>query len=186
MGPAGTVDLRAESPVSRAGRRRLALVLFVAFILVPLAELYVLIQVGGLIGIWPTIALLIVDSVIGAWLMKREGGRAWQALRARLDAGRMPGRELADGVLVVIGAALMLSPGFVTDALGLLLVVPVTRPFFRRLLTAYAAQRASVAVVGHSFPGAPVDPQRQGRSQTTNPGPAAGDAVVRGEVLDED
>ena len=163
--------------MTRSGRRRLAIVLFVAFILTPLAELYVLIQVGQLIGIWPTIALLVLDSMIGAWLMKREGMRAWRALRERIDAGRLPGRELADGALVVMGAALMLSPGFVTDALGLLLVFPLTRPFFRRLLTAYTAHRVSVAVV----PGAAGGPGRTRRS----PGADAGDGVVRGEVIDE-
>ncbi|WP_141013310.1 FxsA family protein [Nocardioides sambongensis] len=159
-------------------RRRVALVLFVVFIVVPLTELYVLIQVGGLIGIWPTIALLVLDSVIGAWLMRREGARAWRAMRERLDTGRMPGRELAGGVLVVMGGALMLSPGFVTDAFGILLVLPVTRPIFRRLLMAYAAGRVMVTVNG-----TPSGPRGRG-PDGTHPG-AAGDAVVRGEVIDD-
>lgn len=159
----------------RSARRRWALLLFVVFIVFPLLELYVVIQVGSLIGVWPTIALLVVDSLIGAWLLKREGMRAWRALRARLDAGRMPGTELADGVLVVFGGALMLTPGFVTDALGILLILPFTRPLFRRLVTAWTAHRVSVTVAGGPVPGA-----------RRSPGPSAGDAVVRGEVIDDE
>lgn len=160
-----------------APRRRLALVLFVVFIVVPLAELYVLIQVGELIGVWPTIGLLILDSVIGTWLMKREGARAWRAMRERLETGTMPGRELADGALVVMGGALMLSPGFVTDVFGILLVLPFTRPLFRRLLMSYAAGRVTVSVAGAAG-------GRRTRPDSTHPGPA-GDAVVRGEVIDD-
>ena len=77
--------------------------LFVAFIAVPLIEIYVIIQVGQVIGAWWTILLLIADSIFGSWLIKREGGRAWLALRAALEAGRLPHRELADGVLILVG-----------------------------------------------------------------------------------
>lgn len=151
---------------SRNGRRAAAL-LAVAFIVVPLLEIYVLIQVGQVIGPWWTILLLVLDSILGGWLIRREGVRAWRALRAAVEQGKLPARELADGVLVVLGGALMLSPGFVTDGLGILLILPVTRPVFRRLLTSYAASR--VVVRTHA-----------------RPGPAAGDeSVVRGEVVDE-
>ena len=73
--------------------------------------------------------------MLGAWLIKREGGRAWQALRTALNTERMPARELADGALILIGGTLMLTPGFVTDAFGILLILPFTRPVSRRLLT---------------------------------------------------
>ena len=92
----------------------------VAFIVVPLAEIYVLIQVGQVIGVWWTILLLVADSVLGTWLIRREGGRAWRALQTALSSGRMPARELADGALILVGGTLMLSPGFVTDAFGIL------------------------------------------------------------------
>jgi UPF0716 protein FxsA len=163
-----------------ASRRRIwPLVLFVAFVVMPLVELYVVIQVGQWIGAWWTILLLVVDSMIGAWLIKREGGRAWRALRAKLDGGGVPGRELADGALVLIGGTLLLTPGFVTDAMGLVLVLPVTRPIFRRLLTAYAASRVTV-VASSGFPGSP------GAGGTRQrPGPTPGESVVRGEVVDE-
>ena len=73
--------------------------LVAAFVLVPLVEIWAILQVGQLVGPWWTIALLVLDSVVGAWLIKREGGRAWQALRQALQGGRMPARELADGAL---------------------------------------------------------------------------------------
>ena len=123
-------------------RRRLTTAaLFVAFVVVPLVEIYVLIQVGQVIGAWWTILLLVLDSILGTWLIKREGGRAWQALSTALQTGRMPARELADGTLILVGGTLMLSPGFVTDAFGILLILPFTRPVARRLLTRVVAHR---------------------------------------------
>jgi UPF0716 protein FxsA len=137
--------------------------LFVAFLVVPILEIYVLIQVGQVIGAWWTVVLLIADSVFGSWLLKREGVRAWRALQAALTEGRMPARELADAALIVFGGTLMITPGFVTDAFGLIAILPFTRPFARRLLTAYVGRRLSIR-----------DARR--------PGPQ-GD-VVRGEVVD--
>ena len=93
--------------------------LFVAFLVVPIVEIYVLIQVGQVIGAGWTVLLLVADSIVGSWLLKREGGRAWRALRMALQQGRMPARELADAALIVFGGALMISPGFVTDNFGL-------------------------------------------------------------------
>jgi UPF0716 protein FxsA len=148
-------------------RRRITTwVLFVAFVVVPLAEIYVLIQVGQVIGPWWTILLLVLDSILGSWLIKREGGRAWRALRTALETGRMPARELADGALILVGGTLMLSPGFVTDALGILLILPFTRPTARRLLTRVVARRLLSGNV-------------------TRPGPGSDGSVVRGEVVDE-
>ena len=91
-----------------------------------------IIQVGQAIGPWWTILLLVLDSILGSWLIRHEGGRAWRALRDALDSGRMPAKELADGALILIGGTLMLAPGFVTDAFGILMILPFTRPFFRR------------------------------------------------------
>ncbi|GAA3823888.1 FxsA family protein [Nocardioides panacisoli] len=165
----------------RRGRRWLA-ILAIAFIVVPLLEIYVLIQVGHVIGVWWTILLLVADSILGGWLIRREGSRAWQALRAALDEGRMPHRELADGALIVLGGALMLSPGFVTDLFGIVLILPFTRPVFRRVLASYAASRATVYATdrfGRPFPA-------QGARTQRRPGPTAGDdSVVRGEVIDD-
>src|SRR5262245_58135461 len=90
--------------------------LFVLFVVLPLVEIYVLVQVGQVIGAGWTILLLVADAVLGTWLIRHEGARAWRALREALDSGRMPAAELADGALILIGGTLMLAPGFVTDA----------------------------------------------------------------------
>ncbi|HET9421475.1 MAG TPA: FxsA family protein [Nocardioides sp.] len=154
-------------------RRGLGWLLLVVFVVVPIVEIYVLIQVGQVIGPWWTILLLIADSILGTWLIRREGGRAWRALRTALDSGRMPAKELADGALILVGGTLMLSPGFVTDAFGILLILPVTRPLFRRLLTGIVSRRLVVLSTG------------PGPGQTTRPGPRSQGTVVQGEVVDD-
>jgi UPF0716 protein FxsA len=110
------------------------LVLLVLFIVVPIIEIYVIIQVGQAIGALPTIALLIADSIAGSLLMKSQGRAAWRRFQAALAEGRMPGREVVDGVLVIFGGAFLLTPGFCTDVIGALLLLPPTRALFRRLL----------------------------------------------------
>jgi UPF0716 protein FxsA len=138
--------------------------LVAAFVIVPIVEIYVIIQVGQAIGPWWTILLLIADSIFGSWLIAHEGRRAFQALTVALSSGRMPSRELADGALILIGGTLMLSPGFVTDAVGILLILPFTRPFARAVLTRLVSRRLLTA---------------------TRPGPGSQGPVVRGEVIDE-
>ncbi|MEP9383555.1 FxsA family protein [Nocardioides sp. KR10-350] len=137
-------------------RRRLSWILLVAFLVVPILEIYVLIQVGQVIGPWWTILLLVADSIFGSWLMRREGARAWAALREALSTGRMPHRELADGALILVGGALMLSPGFVSDLFGVLLILPVTRPFFRRVLGSLVQRRLLGPTRRSSYAGGPV------------------------------
>ncbi len=144
------------------------------FIGVPLLEIFVLIQVGQVIGPWWTILLLIVDSILGTWLIRREGGKAWRALTTALETGRMPARELADGTLILIGGTLMLTPGFVTDAFGILLILPVTRPVARRLLTQVisptaAPRRRSSPEMRIAPDPDPVDPWSRARSWRTSP-----------------
>lgn len=137
-----------------AGRRRswVGWALLVAFIVVPLVEIYVLIQVGQVIGVWWTILLLVADSVLGTWLIRREGGRAWRALQTALSTGRMPAKELADGALILVGGTLMLAPGFVTDGIGVLLILPLTRPVARRVLTTVVARRLVIVPPGSRKP----------------------------------
>lgn len=151
--------------MTRRGWVRLLMVAL--FIGVPLLEIFVLIQVGQVIGPWWTILLLVLDSILGTWLIRREGGRAWQALTVALQTGRMPARELADGALILVGGTLMLSPGFVTDGLGILLILPLTRPVARRLLTQLVTRRLL------------------GPGNAKRPGPGSGGSVVRGEVVDD-
>jgi UPF0716 protein FxsA len=110
------------------------LLLLALFILVPVAELAVIIEVGGLIGVWPTVAILLADSVLGSWLMRTQGRAAWKRFTAALQAGRAPAREATDGVLVVLGGALLLAPGFITDLFGIALLAPPSRALLRRVL----------------------------------------------------
>ena len=112
--------------------------LVLLFIVVPIAELFVIIQVGQAIGVWWTIAILIADSILGSVLMRSQGRAAWRRFNDATQAGRVPAREVLDGVLVIFGGALLLTPGFITDVFGLLLLLPPTRAVVR------AAARAAV------------------------------------------
>jgi UPF0716 protein FxsA len=104
------------------------------FLIVPLLEIALLIQVGEVIGVWNTIALLIVISVAGAVLAKREGMAVWRRFRAALERGQVPSTEILDGVLVIFAGALLLTPGFITDILGISLLLPPSRAVVRRAL----------------------------------------------------
>jgi UPF0716 protein FxsA len=119
-------------------------VLVVLFVLVPLAELYVSVQVGHAIGALDTIALLVLVSMAGAWLMKREGVGVWRRFQRQVEAGRVPGREIADGVMILFAGALLLAPGFLTDLVGMALLVPPVRAGVRAVVTRRAARRAGV------------------------------------------
>jgi UPF0716 protein FxsA len=119
--------------------------LVLIFIVVPIAELAVIIQVGQQIGVWLTIAILIADSILGSVLMRSQGRLTWRRFNETLQAGRPPAREALDGVLVIFGGALLLTPGFITDILGLLLLIPPTRALVRRILVKRFADRMIVA-----------------------------------------
>ena len=116
-------------------------ILAVAFIVVPLAELAVLIAVGDWIGVLPTLVLLLVVSVVGAWLAKREGLAAWRRFQLALSEGRVPTVEVADGAMILLAGALLLTPGFLSDVAGVLLLLPPVRAAARRLAPRLAARR---------------------------------------------
>jgi UPF0716 protein FxsA len=122
--------------------------LLLVFILVPIAEIAVIVQVGEAIGVWWTIALLIADSVLGSLLMRSQGRVAWRRFNAALAEGRAPAREVMDGVLVIFGGALLLTPGFITDVFGLMFLLPPTRAVVRRLLVRRFALRMVASVTG--------------------------------------
>jgi UPF0716 protein FxsA len=107
--------------------------LFVAFLVVPILELWVIIQVGQEIGVLLTIALLIAVSIAGTWLLKQQGLATWQRVQQNLAEGRMPADEVIDGALILFGGALLLTPGFLTDVVGLTLLIPPTRAAVRRV-----------------------------------------------------
>jgi UPF0716 protein FxsA len=104
------------------------------FILVPAAELGVLLLSGKTIGIWPTILLLIVTGVLGSYLAKKQGINTIRKVQEQIQLGRLPGNEIVDGVCVLFGGLLLLSPGFLTDIMGLILLLPLSRNFVKPLL----------------------------------------------------
>lgn len=138
------------------------------FVVVPIVEIWCLIQIGQVIGPWWTILLLVADGVLGSLLVKREGRRAWRALTRAIEQHKLPHQELADGALVLVGGTLLLTPGFVTDVVGLVCILPFTRPIARRVLTGAIARRVHVLnLPSHGGPQRPSGPD-----------------VVPGEVVD--
>jgi len=122
------------------------LLILALFIALPIAELYVIIELGGAIGVLPTLALLVADSILGAVLLRWQGLAAWGRFNGALAEGRIPGREVFDGAMIIFGGALLLTPGFITDAFGLILLVPPTRALMRRLVGGMARRRMRVGV----------------------------------------
>ena len=137
-----------------------ALALVALFVVVPIAELAVIIQVGQGIGVLPTVGLLLLDSLLGSLLLRTQGRTVWRRFNQALSTGRVPHQEILDGVLVIFGGALLLTPGFLTDLLGLLLLLPPTRAVARGVLVRAAGRRV---VVGVAVPG---------RGSPRRPGPA--------------
>ena len=115
--------------------------LLIVFIVVPILELFVIIKVGGAIGVLPTIGLLILDSLVGAALLRSQGRAVWARFNTALAESRVPAREVFDGALVIFGAALLMTPGFLTDILGLILLIPPTRAVVRGILSRTFAGR---------------------------------------------
>jgi UPF0716 protein FxsA len=142
------------------------ILLLLLFILVPIAELIVLIQVGQLIGVWWTVLLLLADAVLGSLLWRSQGRAVWRRFNAAVSEGRMPHREVIDGVLVIFGGALLLTPGFISDIFGVLFLLPPTRALLRGLLV----RRATMRIIGSAVP-------RSGPSPNGRPHDVEGTAV---------
>lgn len=156
-----------------ARRRRLSWYLVVAFVLLPILELFLLIQLGQAIGAGWVIALVIAGCVLGSVVARTAGARAWHGLRTALETGEMADDRLADGALMLLGGLLLVVPGPITDVVGLLLILPFTRPLFRGLLARSVGRRLRVIGPLGPTPG-------PGRAPFGPTGP-----VVRGEVVDE-
>lgn len=161
----------ARPPNRRRGRWILLLLL-----LIPLLEITTIILVGQAVGPWWTFGALIALSVLGAWLVHREGRRTWGRLREALRRGHTPAKELTDAGLVLVGGAMLLTPGFLTDALGLFFVLPLTRPITRVWLQTVVASR----LLG-SF--GPVGTSRRGGGGGNSPRTGRSD-VIEGEVIE--
>jgi len=171
----------------RPGRaRRWSALLVVVLLVLPLLEIVAIIGVGRVIGGWPTFFLLLAESALGAWLVRREGARTWQALTGALTTGRMPSRQLADAALVLVGGTLLLTPGFLSDVVGFFFILPFTRPLARRVLERVVARR----LLGGIFPDHPDGHGPQGPFGGSPPGRSPGpaptapaDDVIEGEIL---
>jgi UPF0716 protein FxsA len=137
--------------------------LVLLFIVVPIAELAVVIQVGQQIGVAWTVAILVIDSILGSLLMRAQGRTAWRHFNEAIAAGKVPAREVLDGSLVIFGGLLLLTPGFITDVLGLLLLIPPTRAVVRAILARRLTHRMVASMSA---------PRRQG------------DDVVEGTAVD--
>lgn len=185
-----------STPYARAGRPRRPrwlVVVFVVLLVVPVLEIAAIIAVGKAIGGWQTLLLLLVESALGAWLVRREGARAWTALNTALRTGQMPSRQLSDAALVLVGGTLLLAPGFLTDIVGFFFILPFTRPIARTLLEAAVAKRLLGGFSGRwgSGPGGPSDPRGPGggggaggpRSEGGPGRPGQGPDIIDGEVL---
>jgi UPF0716 protein FxsA len=164
-----------------------ALVLLVAL---PIFEVWLLVLVGRHIGLLPTIIILVVEAALGGWLMRREGARAWSALNATFQSGRMPSGELADAALILVGGVLLMLPGFATDVIGFLFLLPITRPYARRALGFFVARRVNrlrvnLANAGHNpgdlIEGEVADPSSDPRQDSSGP---ERPIVIRGEIED--
>jgi UPF0716 protein FxsA len=121
----------------------MALFLLLLFIALPIAEIYVIIQVGGAIGIVPTLAILLLDGFVGAALSRSQGRAAWARFNRALAEGRVPAHETFDGAMIILGGALLLTPGFITDVVGLVLLIPPTRSLVRMVVARLARRRIS-------------------------------------------
>lgn len=137
------------------------LLLIFAFIVVPLIELAIIVQVGDLIGAVPTILLLLLVSLAGAWLVRREGTRAWSRFTETLRNGRVPTDEVLEGAMVLLGGALLLTPGFATDAVGLLLMILPVRALVASVLKRRLGSRVTVTSLGGPAAGRPPPPRRR-------------------------
>ena len=126
-----------------------------AFLVVPFVELFLLIQVGQVVGVWWTILLVLAISVLGSWLVKREGWAAWRRITSRVQTGEVPGDELVDGGLILFAGALLLTPGFVTDVVALALLFPPSRAVVRRVALKRLVAKATIARRTPRGPGGP-------------------------------
>ncbi len=163
------------------------LVFVILLIALPIFEVWLLIQVGRQLGPLPTIAILVLEAVLGAWLMRHQGARAWTALTDAYGKGKVPTGQLADAALVLVGGVLLIVPGFVTDVFGFIFLLPWTRPFARKIIAFFVARRINRL-------GVPVALARADRAnliegETVAPGPPrpadpSGPIVIAGEIED--
>jgi UPF0716 protein FxsA len=143
--------------------------LVLIFIVVPLIELYVIIQVGNAIGLVPTLVLLLADALLGSMLLRYQGRAAWIQFNRALAENRLPHKEVFDGILVILGGALLLTPGFITDIFGLILLIPPTRAIVRGITSRIVRRRMAMGATFWTMGRAQRPPRR--RRAPNGPGP---------------
>jgi UPF0716 protein FxsA len=140
----------------------------IGLLVLPLVELFVIIKVAEAIGALLTVVLLVGTSFVGGAIVRRAGARAWESLRSATATGGAPPRDVVDGAIMLLGGVLLVIPGFVTDAIGLLLVLPFTRRLARWAVAGFVLRRVRVL-------------------RRAGPGRRSGDGdVIDGEVVDEE
>ena len=163
-------------PLPRARRPWLGPLLLVTFITVPIVEVWTLVAVGQRIGVAWTIVVLVVEFLLGVWLIRHEGSKARTALNNAFASGKLPAGELLDAMLIMVGGVLVMLPGFFLDIFGLIFLLPFTRPLARGLLGLFIARRAArsginldvmrarverdTVIKGETVPDAPSDTER--------------------------
>ena len=148
------------------------LLLVLLFILVPIAELYVIIKVGEAIGLLPTVVLLIADALLGSMLLRHQGRAAWVQFNRALAENRLPHKEVFDGILVILGGALLLTPGFITDIFGLILLIPPTRAIVRGITSRIFRRRMAMGLTMWTVGRVQGSSRRRPAASGTGPGPA--------------
>ncbi|WP_105903420.1 FxsA family protein [Vibrio gangliei] len=159
-------------------------ILVVLFICVPIIEIALFIQVGGLIGLWPTIAIVLLTAFVGASLVRSQGIQTLMSVQSRLQQGELPAQQIIEGVMLAVAGVLLLTPGFMTDALGMLVLLPAPRAW----LAKQAMQRVKVNASSAHFHTQYGDNQFQGNPFQNSEHDQQGD-VYEGEFekqTDED
>lgn len=154
---------------------RLALLLFIT---VPIIEMIILIEVGGIIGAIPTVGLVVLTATLGIWLLRLEGLATLTRVQDKLNRGEIPETELLEGIMLLVGGALLLTPGFVTDAIGFACILPgARRPIARWIIDRSVLNAIHVVRPGPRGPGGPEDRPHQGSNSPR---------TIEGEFKDED
>ncbi len=135
-------------------------IMFLIFLIIPFLEIYLLLKMGGLIGVFPTVLLVVFTAVLGAWMLRQQGFETWQRFQQGMAKGKVPAVEMLEGPVLLVGGAFLLTPGFFTDIVGFVCLIPFTR---RKLVT-YLIERQLVVMAG----GGPFQPQGQTRPKDDN------------------
>lgn len=126
--------------------------LLIIFVFIPILEIYILLEAGRIVGLFPTLGLIVLTGIAGAWLARSQGVEILRRIQLETSKGQMPAATLIDGALILVGGLLLLTPGFFTDALGFSFLIPLTRDFWRKGLSAWLEKQVRQgAVTIHRF-----------------------------------